>query len=363
LAQASAPESGWKVPERQSSQAAAPTPAPLPAVDPAQLEYRPLRGDQWRGAWTEVLVTGGEGGGGASGAATPAHARDGSIGGSVVGGGGGGGGHGPSLSYLSGQEAARRAGGGSIAGGSAARGSVRSASRAAHAARIVSARTAGAASASVRSHAAGSVAASYPEVFESLPMMDAATAETIARGNSFATSRRMGYADPRPDIRPPPLMRFNPEEQGALALHFNAVGGPQKKADAAWASKLRGHLYAASADPKAARTGGEMKARWAGGGLAPSETMPSYAYRHAAATSQVDGAGTVYHRLTDARGYTGTHRHRFDGDGRGLGLAGRENSVDAAYLMSRAPTDARFGAPVMLDDRDVGPQQPGMGRM
>lgn len=32
----------------------------------------------------------------------------------------------------------------------------------------------------------------------------------------------------------------------------------------------------------------------------------------------------MFDRLTDARGYTGTHRHRFDVDGRGLGLKGRD---------------------------------------
>jgi len=32
----------------------------------------------------------------------------------------------------------------------------------------------------------------------------------------------------------------------------------------------------------------------------------------------------VFERLTDTRGYTGTHKERFDENGNGLGLAGRD---------------------------------------
>lgn len=202
----------------------------------------------------------------------------------------------------------------------------------------------------------------YPEVFDSLPMMDPATADTIVRGNSVATTKRMGYADPRPDVRPQPMMGYRQDEQGALALHFSGVGGPQKKADAAWMSGLRGHLYAASADPKAARAGEDFKRNWAGSNLAPSEVVPSYAYRHAAATSMVDGVGSVYDRLTDIRGFTGTHRHRFGADGRGLGLAGRDNSLDYAHLVSQVTTDTDKGYPVLTDPRDMGPT-PGPGKV
>lgn len=208
------------------------------------------------------------------------------------------------------------------------------------------------------SRASGLTSEAYPDVFESLPLMDPRTADTIVRGNSFATTKRMGYADPRPDVRPSGTFKINPAEQGALALHFPAVGGPQKKADAAWASQLRGHLYAPSADPKAARTGEEMKKSWAGGGLAPSEVVPSYAYRHAAEASQHGGYGSVYDRLTDIRGFTGTHRHRFGEDGRGLGLAGRDGSYDVEYLKSTVQTDIKFGAPSLPNPKDLGPNVP-----
>lgn len=35
--------------------------------------------------------------------------------------------------------------------------------------------------------------------------------------------------------------------------------------------------------------------------------------------------GSIFDRLTDASQYTGAHRHRFDSDGRGRGLAGRDS--------------------------------------
>ncbi len=38
----------------------------------------------------------------------------------------------------------------------------------------------------------------------------------------------------------------------------------------------------------------------------------------------IAATGSVFDRLTDARGYTGTHRHRFDNTGRGMGLQGRD---------------------------------------
>lgn len=57
----------------------------------------------------------------------------------------------------------------------------------------------------------------------------------------------------------------------------------------------------------------------------PSDATPSYAYRHAAS----DAGSSVYDRLTNPGGYTGTHRHRFGRDGRGKGVRGRDDtSVD-----------------------------------
>jgi hypothetical protein len=55
------------------------------------------------------------------------------------------------------------------------------------------------------------------------------------------------------------------------------------------------------------------------------------------------GSGSVYDRLTDVRGFTGTHRHRFDSEGRGVGLAGRDNSYSYSFLVGSMPVDAVEG--------------------
>ena len=211
------------------------------------------------------------------------------------------------------------------------------------------------------SRVAGVTARMYPDVFCELPVMDERTADVIARSYAVASSKKMGYADDRPDIRPPPLFRINPVEQGAAAIEFGGPGAAGK-ASAVWASGLRANLYAPSADPHAPRSGEDIKRMWASGGLAPSETMPGYAYRHASATSMWDHAGTVYDRLMDVRGYTGTHKHRFDAEGRGKGLSGREGSYDYDYMVGRVNLDPRQGAATLPETRDTGPVPPQRGK-
>jgi len=104
-----------------------------------------------------------------------------------------------------------------------------------------------------------------------------------------------------------------------------------------------------------------VKRSWGGHAVAPSEAVVGYAYRHAAATSLYADAGDVYDRLTDVRGYTGTHRHRFDTDGRGLGLAGRENSYDYAAMVESVTVETAKGAPV-LPSPDVPVASQGAGK-
>ena len=40
--------------------------------------------------------------------------------------------------------------------------------------------------------------------------------------------------------------------------------------------------------------------------------------------------GTIFEKLTDTAKYTGTHRHRFDDEGNGKGLDGRERVAKGA---------------------------------
>eukprot|EP01006_Ploeotia_vitrea_P011061 TRINITY_DN29524_c0_g1_i1.p2 TRINITY_DN29524_c0_g1~~TRINITY_DN29524_c0_g1_i1.p2 ORF type:complete len:201 (+),score=111.14 TRINITY_DN29524_c0_g1_i1:132-734(+) len=43
-----------------------------------------------------------------------------------------------------------------------------------------------------------------------------------------------------------------------------------------------------------------------------------------ASRSSKKGGGSIFDRLTDPSQYTGAHKHRFDADGKGRGLAGRD---------------------------------------
>lgn len=147
----------------------------------------------------------------------------------------------------------------------------------------------------------------------------------------------MGYADDRPNIAPTSRFGVAPEHAGER-LMFNGAGA-DGRATANFASQLRPALYTPSKhNPH--RTGAEMQRAWGSPAVAPSQTVSGYAYRHAAAVSQWTGAGSVYDRLTDVRGYTGLHRHRFDADGRGVGLRGRDNaSTDMRWILDSMPPD------------------------
>lgn len=54
--------------------------------------------------------------------------------------------------------------------------------------------------------------------------------------------------------------------------------------------------------------------------------------------SNKSSGGSVYDRLTDTKGYTGTHKERFDSNGNGRGLAGRDThsrTADLSLMVNR----------------------------
>jgi len=215
---------------------------------------------------------------------------------------------------------------------------------------------------------ASSASAMFPEVYEALPVMDEKTFDIMARSNMVANSRVMGYSDPRPDIRPPTALSASragfasPSHVDGRNVSAVTPGmGLQGRAQSLWASQLRPHLHSTAEDPLAARTAEEYTRSWGGAGVAPSEAVTGYAYRHAAAASMLGDGGTVYDRLTDVRGYTGTHRHRFDSTGRGRGLAGRGNTYDYDALVASVSVTAAAGAPALPIMGDFASLTPGAG--
>jgi hypothetical protein len=178
--------------------------------------------------------------------------------------------------------------------------------------------------------------ADLDEAFLDLPGMTTETKRAIAKSHVFASSRVRGYADPRPDLRPVDLARWRP------GAEHNAAVNQMSTKDAAFAGVLRPSHHREQS--REGRSGREILSRtWNPPELAPSDAVPSYAYRHAAARLQ----DSVFDRLTDTRGFTGSHRHRFDDTGRGRGLKGRDaGDMDYAKLTSVVPV---AGAPYMTE--------------
>lgn len=50
----------------------------------------------------------------------------------------------------------------------------------------------------------------------------------------------------------------------------------------------------------------------------------------------IAGSGNVFDRLTSSDGYTGTHKERFNADGTGKGISGRNSGQDQITLSSTA---------------------------
>jgi hypothetical protein len=156
--------------------------------------------------------------------------------------------------------------------------------------------------------------------FADFPVVSRDTARIMAHAAAVSSTVKRGYADPRPEIAP---MRMAARWRGGgetSAGRNQGVGAEQH-----YQSHLRADLYRdrPPADAKA-----------------PSDTVPSYAYRHAATMSRGESRGNVYDRLLDPRGFTGAHRHRFDASGRGLGLRGRDSAdVDYELTVGRIDTD------------------------
>jgi hypothetical protein len=186
--------------------------------------------------------------------------------------------------------------------------------------------------------------------------MHQATQEILARSHAVANPRRMGYTDARPNIMPTSRLGGAHADHAGERSMFSGKG-LEGRASANFASQLRPALYTPTKLEAPGKTGAELARAWGSPGVAPSQTVSGYAYRHAAAVSQWAGAGNVYDRLTDPRGFTGLHRHRFDVDGRGLGLAGRDGAgTDIAWINDSMPKDN--STPWYLSD----PQLSGYGR-
>jgi len=75
-------------------------------------------------------------------------------------------------------------------------------------------------------------------------------------------------------------------------------------------------------------TGGGSRSNLTGGSPTKKPTTAGKQYK--ATSSSGGGGASVFDRLTNTSGYTGTHKERFDAQGQGRGLAGRDSPAKGA---------------------------------
>ena len=192
----------------------------------------------------------------------------------------------------------------------------------------------------------------------------AARAPRLRRAGS--SLRVKSYADRQPDGWAAPRPSAAAESPVASA---EMVG--MRRGEAAFATSLRGgdmpggSRLPAKPDgstPGLGRSASFTAMRLGMDCAAPAESATgSYAYGHKAAAARAAGAGSVFDRLTDTRGYTGTHKHRFDSGGRGRGLRGRDSS-DVDYEWVKQHSLGAPGAPVFTTN-DAGSLAFGVRRL
>ena len=72
------------------------------------------------------------------------------------------------------------------------------------------------------------------------------------------------------------------------------------------------------------------------------------------------GGGNIFDRLTDSSQYTGAHKHRFDSEGRGKGLAGRDRTaVGVGYV----GTGTQYGGPKSTEKQYKGSTNTGSNQV
>ncbi|TPX65886.1 hypothetical protein CcCBS67573_g08005 [Chytriomyces confervae] len=89
--------------------------------------------------------------------------------------------------------------------------------------------------------------------------------------------------------------------------------------------KLENIVNAPKKAPIAGRRSQAPHATTKGGNYTTSSSLAS-SQQSLAKSSTTASKSSVFDRLTDSSGYTGTHQHRFNADGSGRGLAGRDSA-------------------------------------
>jgi hypothetical protein len=131
-------------------------------------------------------------------------------------------------------------------------------------------------------------------------------------------------ANLRPSLYGLPDTDADRARQRHKTLHQSRGESPAREGRSGSPSSSRSPSPTGRTAPRLRPDGGSARAQ--------SDVSVGYGYRHAAAASALQGLGTVFDRLTDVRGFTGTHRERFRNDGTGRGLEGRDGATDYDYV-------------------------------
>lgn len=158
--------------------------------------------------------------------------------------------------------------------------------------------------------------------FADLPSMSSETKNIIM--SSKAMTKKEGYSTQKPAVDLGTFSMMKPNADHAR-LDGPTGGGIGGKATAVFSSMMR------STSPRA----GAVKGKTVSSTTVPSQTTTGYAFKHVNQKRQ----DSVFSRLTDVRGFTGSHRHRFDESGRGRGLHGRDRQ-ETSHQLSRKEREA-----------------------
>ncbi|TPX57673.1 hypothetical protein PhCBS80983_g03683 [Powellomyces hirtus] len=101
-----------------------------------------------------------------------------------------------------------------------------------------------------------------------------------------------------------------------VSIDPNEKGSPAKRQHSNVVTASSERLDNAASQPKSSKLG--SNSNLAGKPKPPSASAQSYG------TNNPKAGGSVFDRLTDSSGYTGAHKQRFNADGTGKGLAGRD---------------------------------------
>ncbi|RUS13027.1 hypothetical protein BC937DRAFT_86460, partial [Endogone sp. FLAS-F59071] len=145
---------------------------------------------------------------------------------------------------------------------------------------------------------------------------------------------RPSFQNPPPTIRNLTLLPFRPRALSKKTLPMNSTAQKTRVTSPGPASPL-----SLGSPPRTPRSSLGSSTSPRGGGTPRSSSPEQSHLRPSVRTlspplSPSSSGNDVFSRLTNTKGYTGLHKHRFDEEGRGLGKAGREvgcKTVDGCY--------------------------------